>query len=156
MSKPNLSFLTIALCAAASACGGGGSVAGPLSPSQPSYGGQWNGTTSQGTSIAVMVSSDQKVTSITVGYRFNGCSGSKTFSNLSLAIAGSQPPPENPQAPGPFNNPGFGYGSGPPDEPNFTQVYGAFTSSETATGSVVFGGYSGCGNGGAIWTATKR
>jgi hypothetical protein len=145
-------LLTITLCAAANSC---------ASPSDPSdspmaYQGEWNGTTSQGRSIAVVVSSDQKVTSITVGYNFNGCSGSKTFSNLSLAIARSQPPPGNPQPPGPFDNPGFGFGSGAPDGPDFTQVYGAFSSSQTATGSVVFGGYPGCGNSGAIWTATKR
>jgi hypothetical protein len=153
MSKPGLIPLTVALCVAASSCT---SSSGPSSPSPLVYDGEWNGTTSQGRSITVTVSADQKVTSITVEYNFNGCSGSKTFSNLSLAIARSQPPPGNPQAPGPFDNPGFGFGSGAPDGPDFTQVYGAFTSSQTATGSVVFGGYSGCGNGGAIWTAGKR
>jgi hypothetical protein len=151
MSKPGLFFLTVALCGAASSC-----ASGPSTPSPLVYDGAWNGTTSQGRSITVIVSSDQKVTSITVEYNFNGCSGSKTFSNLSLTIAKSQPPPGNPQAPGPFDNPGFGFGSGAPDGADFTQVSGAFTSSQTATGSVVFGGYSGCGNGCAIWTATKR
>jgi hypothetical protein len=111
--------------------------------------------TSQGASIAVTVSSDQKVTSITVGYRFNGCSGSKTFPNLSLEIARPQFPPGNPPVPSPFDNPGFTYGSAP-DELNFTLlVSGAFTSSETATGLVVFEDYSGCGNAHAIWNATK-
>ena len=153
MSKPRLFFLTVALCVAASSCT---SSSGPSNPSPLVYDGEWNGTTSHGRSMTVIVSPDQKVTSITVEYTFNGCSGSKTFSNLSLTIARSQPPPGNPQAPGPFDNPGFGFGSGAPDGPDFTQVYGAFTSSQTATGSVVFGGYSGCGNGGAIWTATKR
>lgn len=151
MSKPAVLFLTVALCVAASSC-----TSGPSTPSPVVYDGVWNGTTSQGRSITVIVSSDQKVTSINVEYNFNGCSGSKTFSNLSLTIAKSQPPPGNPQAPGPFDNPGFGFGSGAPDGADFTQVSGAFTSSQTATGSVVFGGYSGCGNGGAIWTATKR
>ena len=151
MSKPGRVFLTVALCVAASSC-----MSGPSTPSPVVYDGVWNGTTSQGRSITVIVSSDQKVTSITVEYNFNGCSGSKTFSNLSLTIAKSQPPPGNPQAPGPFDNPGFGFGSGAPDGADFTQVSGAFTSGQTATGSVVFGSYSGCGNGGAIWTASKR
>ena len=133
------------------------SCSSPSSPdSAATYTGDWNGTTSQGRAIAFTVSADQKVTSITVGYSFNGCSGSKTFSNLSLAIARVQPPPGNPQAPGPFaNNPGFGFGSGAPDGADFVQVSGAFTAAQSATGSVVFGAYSVCGNSGAIWTATK-
>jgi hypothetical protein len=131
------------------------------SPSGPSdstviYTGTWTGTTTQGRAISFTVSADQQVTAITVGYSFNGCSGSKTFPNLSLAIAKVQPPPGNPQPPGPFeNNPGFGFGSGAPDGADFVQVYGAFTSAQSATGSVVFGAFSGCGNSGATWTATK-
>jgi hypothetical protein len=149
------SILAAAIGAAAIACGGGDSMTGPSGPA--SYAGEWNGTTSQGTPLVVVVSADQRVTTITVGYRFNGCSGSRTFSDLSLSIAVVQPPPGNPVPPGPFNNsPGFGYGSGSPEAPNFTQVYGAFTSSTTATGSVLFGGYPECGNGSALWTATKR
>ena len=130
------------------------------SPSTPdsaaTYAGDWTGTTSQGRTIAFTVSADQKVTSITVAYNFNGCSGSKTFSNLSLAIAQVQPPAGNPQAPGPFaNNPGFGFGSGAPDGADFVQVYGAFTAAHAATGSIVFANYAGCGNAGGIWTAQR-
>ncbi len=90
------------------------------------------------------------MTAITVGYNFNGCSGVNAFSNLNLDIGS----PPNPTAPS--MGPGFGYGSGPPDGPNYTQVYGSFSSTTTATGSVIFGGYPGCGNAGGIWTATKR
>ena len=150
------SILAAAIGVAAVACSGGDSMTGP-SGSATSYAGEWSGTTSQGTPLTVMVSPDQRVTSITVGYRFNGCSGSKTFTDLSLPIAVVQPPPGNPVPPGPFNNnPGFGYGSGSPEASDFTQVYGAFTSGATATGSIVFGSYAGCGNGTALWTASKR
>jgi hypothetical protein len=110
------------------------------------YDGQWNGTTSQGKSIAVIVSPDQKVTAITVEYNFNGCSGSKTFSNLSLTIAKSQPPPGNPQPPGPFDNPGFGFGSG--GQVRIHQVSAPRQVRRHRLGGV--GSYSGCGNGGAI------
>jgi hypothetical protein len=118
--------------------------------SAPRYDGQWKGTTSQGRPITFTVSSDQKVTAITVGYSFNGCSGLNTFSNLNLDIGS----PPNPAAV--TLGPGFGFGSGPPDGPNYTQVYGSFTSNTTATGSVVFGGYPGCGNSGEFWMATRN
>ena len=55
MSKPGPIFLTIALCAAASSCG---SPSGP-SDSPMAYQGEWNGTTSQGRSIAVVVSENR-------------------------------------------------------------------------------------------------
>jgi hypothetical protein len=116
----------------------------------PRYDGQWKGTTAQGTPITFSVSADQKVTAITVGYSFNGCSGVNTFSSLNLDIGN----PPNPAAL--TLGPGFGYGSGAPDGPNYTQVYGSFTSNTTAAGSVVFGAYPGCGNGGGFWTATKN
>src|SRR5215204_825321 len=70
--------LLMACCALASGCGG------PTDPSPSTLEGQWSGTTSQGTPISFTVSSDQKVTAITVGYTFNGCAGTQTFANLSL------------------------------------------------------------------------
>ena len=137
-------------CALMNGCGNG-----TITPAIPSavggYDGEWSGTTSQGRMIAFTVSTDRKVTTITAGYNFNGCSGMKTFANLNLAI-GTTPFPTTPAA----LDPGFGYGSGAPDGPNYTQVYGNFTSSTTASGSLVFGDYTGCGSGGGIWSATKR
>src|SRR5688572_11814170 len=66
-----------------SACGGS-----PSSPSSLSLSvGQWTGTTEQGTPITFTVSADEILTTITVGYRFNGCSGTQTFSNLTVATA---------------------------------------------------------------------
>src|SRR6267142_4658669 len=130
MLKSGLLFLSTALCVSMSAC-----QSSPPMPSPgaaPGYDGQWSGTTSQGRPITFAVSSDQKVTAITVGYNFNGCSGSKTFSNLALDN-GTPPNSFVPSA-----GPGFGYGSGPPDGPNYTQVYGAFSSNASATGSAIF------------------
>jgi hypothetical protein len=131
------------------ACGSS-SPAGPSGPSPPGYTGQWNGTTSQGSPIAFTVGPDEKVTAITVAYRFNGCSGVNTFSSLSLDIG--SPPILNPATPGP----GFGYGSGPPDAGNYTQISGWFVSSTAANGTVIFGGYTGCGNAVAIWSANRQ
>ncbi len=152
MVKPGPRLLTIALCAFASACGSSATT-----PSRTGYDGAWSGTTTQGRTIAFTVSPDQKVTTITVGYNLNGCSGSQTFSGLALDIVTVQRPPGSPSA-GPFENPSFGYGSasGSSDNPNLIEISGAFTSSETATGVVVFNNYSGCGNGGATWNATRR
>lgn len=113
------------------------------------YQGEWNGTTSQGMRISFTVS-DQKVTTISVGYNFNGCNGTNSFPNLNLAIGY----PPNPTSP--YPGPGFGFGSGAPDGPNYTQVYGTFSSGTAATGSMIFGGYSGCGNSLGIWSATKK
>jgi hypothetical protein len=147
-SAPASLFLLVWVAAMVTACGS----SGPTSPQGGStrYEGQWSGVTSQGRQISFTVSTDQKVTSITVGYNFNGCTGTSSFPNLSLIIA-SGPSPASP-TPGP----GFGYGSGPPDGTNYVQIYGMFSSSTAATGSVAFGDFFGCGNGAGIWSATKN
>jgi len=66
-----------------------------------------------------------------------------------------QRPPGAPSA-GPFENPGFGYGSGAIDQSEFLGISGAFTSTETAVGVLTFGNYAGCGNGATVWNATRR
>jgi len=114
------------LIAGLSGCGGSTVNSPTTSGDTPRYDGQWKGTTSQGRPITFTVSLDQKVTAITVGYSFNGCSGLNTFSNLNLDI-GNTPNPAT------TLGPGFGFGSGPPDGPNYMQVYGSFSSSTTAT-----------------------
>lgn len=151
IAKHGLRFTTVVCFALLSACGGSESTPTTPSPGETlRYDGQWSGTTSQGRPITFTVASDQKVTAITVGYGFSGCSGVNTFSGLSLDIG--YPPVQTPMTPGP----GFGYGSGSPEAANYTQVSGYFTSSTMANGTVVFGGYPGCGNALGIWTATKR
>ena len=81
---------TLALCLAALASTLSGACGGPASPSATNQSlaiGEWSGTTSQGMPIAFSVSQDEKVTTLTLGYRFNSCSGTQTFSNLSLPTA---------------------------------------------------------------------
>jgi hypothetical protein len=127
-----------------SGCGYGGPTnPGPGGPTR--YDGEWSGTTSQGQPISFTVSANQVVTSLTIGFNFSGCSGVHTVPNANLPIGTA-----------PVSGTGFGYGSGAPDGPNYTQVYGTFSSSTTATGSMIFGGYAGCGNSGGIWNAAKR
>jgi hypothetical protein len=144
--KPVPLLVTIAGAILMSAC--------HKSPTAPggsaSYEGQWSGTTSQGRPIAFTVSSAQKVTAISIGYSFNGCAGTNTFSNLNLDI-GNPPNPGSPSL-----GPSFGYGSGPPDGANYTQILGSFGSTTAATGSMTFGAYSGCGTAIGIWTAARR
>lgn len=133
----------------AGACSSNGSA--PTSPPgvMADYEGEWNGTTSQGMRISFSVR-DKKVTSISVGYNFNGCNGTNSFPNLNLAIGY----PPNPTSP--YPGPGFGFGSGAPDGPNYTQVYGTFSSATAATGSMIFGAYTGCGNSLGIWSASRK
>lgn len=139
-----LLFLTVV----SSAC------SGPKTPTSPpgvmaTYEGEWSGMTSQGMRISFTIS-EQKVMSLSVGYNFNGCSGTNTFPNLSLVIG------YPPNMATPYPGPGFGFGSGAPDGPNYTQVYGTFSSSTAASGSMVFGDYAGCGNSIGIWSASRK
>jgi hypothetical protein len=153
MSKPGI-FLLVAAVSTSLSCGSSSPVE-PSDPARTGYSGEWSGPTIQGRVVSFTVSPNQKVTSITVGYNFNGCSGSRTFSNLSLDIATVQRPPGSPSA-GPFENAGFGYGSGPIDQPDFLGISGSFTSTDTAVGVLTFSNFSSCGNGVAIWNATRR
>ena len=142
-------FVTIVGCALMSACG-------PTTPSSAALEGQWSGTTSQGAPITFTVSSDQKVTAITVGYSFNGCSGLQTYSNLNLETA-----PMVTCIPGPCPNTvssyrAFGYAARSIDGAS-TTVNGLFPLPTRAEGQVVFRDYPGCGTVVGIgWTATKR
>jgi hypothetical protein len=146
--SPACLYVLIVWSALASACGGGTPTA--PSPDGPvSYEGQWSGTTAQGRAISFTVSPGPKITALAVGYSFGGCSGTQTFTDLSLDI-GSPPNSIRPSV-----GAAFGFGSGPPDGANYTQVYGSFTSSSAATGTVTFLGYA-CGNTVAAWSATKR
>jgi len=135
--------LAAALCAFLSACGGS-----PTTPSPAGYEGRWSGLTADGSTITFNVSLEQKVTAITLGYTFNGCSGVKTYSNLNLTI---QPYPSNPAE---FPGPVFLHAALEP--PTVTQVFGFFTSNTAAQGYVTFTEYAGCGDAVGIWTATKH
>jgi hypothetical protein len=142
----------ILLCVALTACGGNGTKP----TSAVTYQGQWTGTTAQGALIAFTISGDEKVTSITLGHNFNGCSGSQTFSNLAVATI-----PDVTCIPGPCPSSistyrQFGYSSGD-IEGAFTSVNGLFPTPATAEGLANFRNYPGCGTStGVSWTATRR
>lgn len=141
--------VTIAWCALMSACG-------TTSPSSAGLDGKWSGTTSQGMPITFTVSPDQKVTAITVGYGFNGCSGTQTFSNLNLDTA-----PMVTCIPAPCQGSissyrAFNYSSGSPAAGPSTTVNGLFTLATRAEGQVAFRDYPGCGTAlGVGWNATR-
>lgn len=140
----------IAVGALLSACGG-------TAPSATGIDGSWSGTTSQGMTISFTISPDQKVTAITVGYSFNGCSGSQTFANLNLDTA-----PNVICIPGPCSTTissyrAFSYLAGTPIDGPSTAVNGLFTLPTRAQGQVNFKDYPGCGTAVGIgWTAAKR
>jgi hypothetical protein len=125
-------------------------------PSSAGLDGQWSGTTSQGTPITFAVSSAQKVTDITIGYNFNGCSGVQTYSNLSLDTA-----PMVTCIPGPCPDAvssyrAFSYSAGSIGGPA-TAVNGLFLPTNRAEGQVTFRDYPGCGTMvGVGWSANRR
>jgi hypothetical protein len=144
MARPGFWLVAIATCTLV------GCDHGSVTAPSTGYAGEWSGSTSQSQPIAFTVSADQHVTSVTVGWSFNGCSGTGTSSSNPFPISNPQPP-----GPPPWDNPGFvsggqlGKGSG-------WVVTGAFTSNQTATGTVEFFGFSNCGNSLATWNARKH
>ena len=141
----------IALCALLSACGT------PSGPSKADYEGQWTGTTAQGKTVTFTISSDENVTAITIGHEFNGCSGTQTFSGLSLSIT-----PQVQCIPAPCSNQlmsyrAFHYGTGNPLDGPATSVNAVFMSDERVEGLVSFSRFPGCGSAMSVtWSATKR
>ena len=156
MRKTTLNeHVKVALLLIAAICGqvacAGGTVTTPDGLGL-TYAGEWMGTTSEGTAIAFDVSDGNIVTQITVGRDNGGCRDAQTFSSLSLTI-GAPGLPGRAQVP---SSPGFGFGSGSPEGPNFVQVLGKFSSTQLAQGTVTFLNFERCGNTVAFWTATRR
>ena len=123
--------------------------------SPPATIGEWSGTTAQGMPIAFTVSADEKVTAITVGHKFGGCSGSQTFTNLSQPTVS-----DTICVPGPCSDRVTSYRSFSYAEPRFgatqTSVFGLFLPLDRAQGQVNFDS-PGCGTAiGVGWTATRR
>ena len=141
----------IAFCALMSACGN------PNGPSGDSYEGLWTGTTAQGKTVTFTISLDENVTAITIGHEFNGCSGTQTFSGLSLSIA-----PEVVCIPAPCPNQltssrAFHYATGNPLEGPATSLNAVFTSARRVEGLAHFSQFPGCGSAmSVVWSATKR
>ena len=137
----------------ASGCGDG-----PTAPSASSLSvGQWSGTTAQGTPITFTVSSDEVLIAIAVGYNFNGCSGTQTFSNLNVPTA-----PGVSCIPGLCSGttatyPAFQYLGGSRGTGPTTNFNGLFLPGGRAQGLVSFRDYPGCGTAAGVeWTATRR
>ena len=138
----------IACCTAAAGCGGPG---GPSS----GYAGEWAGTTAQGTTIAFTISENERVTAISVGYNFGGCSGAESFSNLDLPIAPDVTCIPEPCPPNISSFRRLSYSSGR-DGPSVT-INGVFGSQTRAEGIVAFRDYPACGSAiGTPWTAMRR
>jgi hypothetical protein len=138
------------LCVLAAACRSG------TSPSSSGLAGEWSGTTSQGRLIAFSISQDEKVTSITIGHDFNGCSGVQTFANLNLATSPTVFCIPEPCPPAVTSYRAFNFTSGERNGP-LISINALFLSSRRAEGTVGFRDFPECGTVvGAPWTAAKR
>ena len=128
----------------------------PLTGTRSLSVGEWSGTTSQGMPITLIVSPDETVTTITLGYNFNGCSGSHTFADLNV--------PTNPDVtciPGPCSGTlesyrAFGYSAGSVGSGPLTQVNGLFLPGNQAKGQTTFSDYPTCGAATAVEWTTRR
>ena len=135
-----------------------GCANGPASPSPSSLSvGQWSGSTDQGMPITFTVSSDEVLTTLVVGYSFNSCSGTQTFSDLNVPTR-----PDVVCIPGPCSGTistyrAFAYSSGSVGTGPSTAVNGLFLLGGRAQGQASFRDYPGCGTAaGVAWTATRR
>jgi hypothetical protein len=118
--------------------------------------GEWEGTTSQGKPITFIVSPDEKVTSIILGYEFNDCSGTREFFELQVPTA-----PDLTCMPGPcprtaMSYRAFGFADGKVAGEPYTQVNGVFLPRNQARGQAIFRDYPNCGTATVEWTATRR
>ncbi len=109
------------------------------------FDGVWTGRTTQGLPASFTIS-NRTITAITVEYDFNGCSGVKSFSNLSVSIAQSS-------GPMPVQ---VTYTSGPSGGPDQTNLFFVFYPNPAAINvTASFFNYTGCGNGTTFFTAFR-
>lgn len=160
MKAAVLAVTAVSLCLLAAACGGSSSSAPGTGPT-PSAGfaGQWTGTTGQGQPLTFTVSSDEKVTAISVGYSFNGCSGAHESSNLSLEIKPQVICIPAPCPPAVTSSRLLNYDDGNPFQGQYTSVNGVLVEALglfTGEGSVTFRNYPSCGTTRTSWTARRR
>lgn len=119
--------------------------------------GEWSGTTSQGAPIAFSVSAEgEAVTTISLGYEFNGCSGSLEFSELNISTA-----PDVMCFPGPCSNRMLSSRRFAHTEGSFvggpsTQINGLFLPRGQARGQAIFRDYPGCGTATVEWSARRH
>jgi hypothetical protein len=118
--------------------------------------GEWQGTTAQGAAIAFTVSSEEILTSLSVGYSFNGCTGTQTFSELAVPTAPDISCIPAPCSPAQQSYRAINFSSGARTGPK-TTVNGVFLPGSRAQGVVAFQDYPGCGSvTGVGWTASRR
>ena len=153
-SRRTAVYLLTLAAAVAGACSG---PAGPAAAPSLAGPGEWTGTTSQGRPIAFTVSPDETVTSLSIGYSFNGCAGTQTISNLSIPTK-----PDVVCVPGPCSGTvasyrAFGYADRGADAGPRIAVNGVFLPGNRAEGQAGFFDYPGCGTAaGVTWTAIRR
>ena len=130
--------VTAACSASSPASPTGSSTSSPASPtgtSTSSLVGSWSGTTFQGRAIAFTVSADQ-LTSLTVGYAIDTCSGVATFSNLAVPLF----------TVGGTNAAGFVYGATLADRPQVgLSVQGYLMPDGSVWGTLIVYGLPSCG-----------
>jgi hypothetical protein len=141
--------LAFASFAFLTACGGS-----PTEPTRQSttYAGQWSGN-GLGLTVSFTVSPDDKITALSIGYNFSGCSGTVTRTDLNLDMVTTTDPRSN------TPRPSFGWGSAQPDFTNYVQLFAWFDSHDNAHGTITMGDMTGCPRGsfgGGIFTAAKR
>jgi hypothetical protein len=147
--------MTAALAVAAAACHR------PLLPPSP-FGtsslsvGEWSGTTSQGMPIALTVDTSDLLTAITLGYDFNGCSGTHVFEDLAVRTAPDVMCFPGPCPPRAGSTRAFGFADGTIAGGPYTQINGVFLPRDQARGQIVFRDYPGCGNATVEWSASRR
>jgi hypothetical protein len=96
------------------------------------------------------------VTSITVGYEFNDCSGTREFFELNVPTT-----PDLTCMPGPCPRTAasyraFGFSDGTVAGGPYTQVNGVFLPRNQAKGQAIFRDYPNCGSATVEWTASRR
>jgi hypothetical protein len=141
MVKPPRRFLIAMVSILLAACENG-----PSAPTAAGHAGEWSGTTSQGSPITFSVSSSEKLRKISVGYSFNGCSGSSSLA----------PGVQLERLLEPVDVALVDFESAPPGTPNRMLFHFLFTSGTNASGMVTFADFIGCGTVNSTWTATRR
>src|SRR5687767_2256068 len=96
MHRRLLHSLVFCACLAHAACGGDASPSAPSPGTASTLDGQWSGSTSQGRPLTFTVSKS-RVTTMSIGYSFNGCAGTASAdidAEISDVRNTPRPPPD--------------------------------------------------------------
>jgi hypothetical protein len=108
------------------------------------FSGTWTGTTSQGRAISFTVSRNLRITGLTLGYAYGGCSGS-------LTIPADVPLLNTPR----WASAIVAHSSNEPSGPRRVVVRFVLPAPGNANGTVEFRDDPACGSSEATWTATR-